>query len=128
MIFNCKMYINARIPRVINEQKQVSSIESCWTDSRVSYTYLFEVKVIDALKLSGNQTRTYDFFNTTFEIVHAIIKRTVAKGLTRRRLNGISVINLDEKSVKNGQSYITILSDTVGKCVIDIIEGPGQPH
>ena len=30
---------------------------------------------------------------------------------------------MDEKSIKNGQSYITILSNPVNKCVLDIIEG-----
>jgi transposase len=122
-LFEYKTFINARIPRVINKKKEVNSIEISWAGERVSYTYLFESKVIDALKMSKNQTKTADFFDTTFDIVHGIMERAVVRGLDRRKLDGISAISLDEKSIKNGQNYITILSDPVNKCVLDIIEG-----
>jgi transposase len=75
------------------------------------------------LKISKNQTKTAYFFDTTFDIIHGIMQRAVERGLKQRDLYGISALSLDEKSIKNGQSYITILSDPVKKCVLDIIEG-----
>lgn len=122
-LFDYKTYINARIPRVKNKKDEINSIELGWAGDRISYTYLFESKVIDALKMSRNQTKTADFFDTTFDIVHGIMKRGVERGLKLRNLDGISAISLDEKSIRKGQNYITILSNPIDKCVIDIIEG-----
>jgi len=38
-------------------------------------------------------------------------------------MDGTRAISLDEKSIQDGQKYITILSDPIKKCVINIIEG-----
>jgi len=122
-ILEYKTFINARIPRVINKKLEVNTIELSWAGNRVSYTYLFEYRVIEALIMSKNQTKTADFFDTTFDIVHGIMERAVTRGLERRKLDDIIAIGLDEKSFGNGQKYITILSDPLKKCVLDIIEG-----
>ena len=122
-LFEYKTYINASIPRVSNKNKAINSIKLSWAGNRASFTYLFESKVIALLKISKNQTKTADFFDTTFDIIHGIMQRAVERGLKRRDLCGISVLSLDEKSIKNGQSYITILSNPVNKSVLDIIEG-----
>lgn len=122
-IFEYKTYINARLPRVKNENSEIKNIELSWAGERLSYTYLFENKVIEVLQMSKNQSRTADYFNTTYDIVHGIMERAVLRGLKRRDLNGTRAISLDEKSFGNGQKYITVLSDPINKCVLDIIEG-----
>lgn len=122
-VFEYKTYLNARIPRVINNKSEVNTIELSWAGERVSYTYLFEYRVIDALKMSKNQTKTADFLDTTFDIVHGIMQRAVARGIERRELEVIRALGLDEKSFSGGQKYFTVLSDPIKKCVLDIIEG-----
>jgi transposase len=94
-----------------------------WAGERVSFTYLFETKVIETLTMSKNQTKTALYLETTFDIVHGIMQRAVERGLKSRKLDDIHAIGLDEKSFKSGQNYITILSDPIKKRVIDIIEG-----
>ena len=122
-IFDYKTFINVRIPRVKNNKSEISTIELSWSGKRVSYTYLFESRVIETLKLSKNQTKTADYFNTTFDVVHGIMTRAVARGLKRRDLNGTLALGIDEKSYGNGQKYITVLSDPITKSVLDIIDG-----
>ena len=122
-IFDYKAFINARIPRVINESSDVRVIELSWADERVSYSYLFEHKIIETLQLSKNQTKTAAYFDTSFDIVHGIMQRAVQRGLARRSLDGIRHLSLDEKSFGNGQKYLSVLSDPINKCVLDIIEG-----
>jgi transposase len=122
-IFDYKCYLNARIPRVRNGQNEVRNIALKWADERVSFSYLFEIRVIEALLMSKNQTKTAVFFDSTFDIIHSIMKRAVKRGLVRRNLDGISAISLDEKSFSNGHNYLTILSDPINKRVLDVIEG-----
>jgi len=122
-IFEYKTFINVRIPRVKNNRGEISTIDLGWAGKRVSYTYKFESRVIETLRLSKNQTKTADYFNTTFDIVHGIMERAVARGLGRRDLNSILALGIDEKSYGNGQKYITVLSDPITKSVLDIING-----
>ena len=122
-LFEYKCYLNARIPRVKNGKLGVRNIVLKWADERVSFSYLFEYRVIEALLMSKNQTKTAEFFDSSFDIVHNIMKRGVDRGLLRRNLDDITAISLDEKSFSNGHNYLTILSDPINKRVLDIIEG-----
>ena len=122
-LFEYKTYLNVRIPRVKNDNSEVTIMKLDWASSRVSYSYLFEIKIIEALLMSKNQTKTADFFDTTFDIVHGIMLRAIERGLLNRTLDDTYVLSIDEKSFSSGQQYITILSDPINKKVLDIIEG-----
>jgi len=122
-LFEYKTFINVRFPRVKNSKGDVRTIETDWIDKRVSFTYLFEKKVLETLDMSKNQTKTAAYFDTTFDIVHSIMTRGVERGLRRRDFIGMWALGIDEKSYGNGQKYITVLSDPVTHRVLDIIEG-----
>ena len=122
-LFEYKTYLNLRVPRVKNGNQEVTTMKLDWAGNRVSYSYLFEAKVIEALSMSKNQTKTADFFKTTFDIVHGIMLRAIERGLLRRNLDGTKALSIDEKSFGNGQQYITILSDPVNKKVLDVVQG-----
>ena len=122
-LFEYKTFINARLPRVRNDKREIRTIELSWAGERLNYTHLLENRIIEMLLISKNQTKTADYFDTTYDIIHGIMERAVTRGLAYRNLNGIRAISLDEKSFGNGQNYLTILSDPINKCVLDIIEG-----
>jgi transposase len=122
-LFDYKTFVNFRTPRGKTYKGNVVKIPVPFADSRVSFSYLFEVKVIKTLELSKNQTATAKYLNTTFEIIHHIMERAVNRGLNKRNLEDLTDISLDEKSVFDGHNYITILSDPIQKRVIDIIMG-----
>ncbi len=50
--------------------------------------------------------------------------RAVERGGSRRSLAGIHHISIDEKALKRGQTYATIVSDSDRGVVIDV--GPGR--
>jgi len=127
-VFDYTTYINFRTPRVKNESGDVRQINIGWVDSRVSYTYKFENKVIEALLMSKNQSKTAEFFDTTFDIVHIIMLRAVERGLLRRNLSDMPALSIDEKSFGNGQKYLSVLSDPFQKRVLDVIEGRKQEN
>ena len=94
-----------------------------FVDERVSFSYLFENRVIEALQMSKNQRKTALFFSCSFDIVHTIMSRAVERGLARRKLEGIEALSIDEKSFSNGHNYLSILSDPINKCVLEVTEG-----
>ncbi|MDR3302763.1 MAG: hypothetical protein LBT01_09605 [Spirochaetaceae bacterium] len=55
--------------------------------------------------------------------INGIMRRSVERGLTRRKDAGIKHLGIDEKSFLTGQSYATILTDRVVKRVPEAAEG-----
>lgn len=122
-LFDYKSYLNFRVPRAKLSNGEIKIIPLDFTDERVSFTFDFETKVILTLLMSQNQSKTANYLNTSFEIVHNIMKRAVKRGLLKRNLDDVKVLSLDEKSFSNGHQYFTVLSDPNDKRVLDIIQG-----
>jgi transposase len=122
-LFDYKSYLNFRTPRAKLSTGDIKVIPVSFSDERVSFSFDFESKVIETLELSKNQSKTAQYLNTSFEIVHHIMERAVNRGVIRRSLDGLKTLSLDEKSYSNGHNYFTVLSDPTNKRVLDIIEG-----
>jgi transposase len=122
-MFDYITYLNFRTPRAKLSSGKIRAIPLVFTDERVSFSYDFERKAILTLVLSVNQSKTAKYLNTSFEVVHNIMDRAVKRGLLRRNLDDVKVFSLDEKSIRNGHNYITIMSDPYDQRILDIIEG-----
>ncbi len=70
-----------------------------------------------------NQTKTAKLLRTTFDTVNSAMYRAVERGLKRRSKNTLyKHISIDEKSIKKGHEYISILSDEMTGVVIGAIK------
>jgi transposase len=83
---------------------------------------LFEGFAIDLLLASKNQTKSAEILRVSFDVLHHIMEKAVERGLLSREEKNIEYLGIDEKSMKKGHNYITVLSDTKGQCVIDVGE------
>lgn len=119
-----KTYLVCRIPRVINSEDKVSSIEVPWADYSDRYTYEFSSRVIDLLRVTKNQTQTGLFLQTSFDVVNSIMTKAVERGLSNRAKYEdhtlIKSIGIDEKSFKKGHQYCTIITDATNKRILEI--------
>lgn len=122
-IFEYCVYLNFRAPRIKDKDGNVRVVDIGFADDRVSYSKGFEQLVINTLELSKNQSGTADYLKTSFDIVHQIMERSVIRGLKRRDLTGVNDLGIDEKSIKNGHTYLTILTNKETQTIIDIIQG-----
>ena len=52
-----------------------------------------------------------------------IMAKAVKRGLERRADEPIKYIGMDEKSFLKGQNYVTVMTDTEGKRILDIAQG-----
>ncbi|MGH7240604.1 MAG: ISL3 family transposase [Candidatus Saccharimonadales bacterium] len=120
-IMQYKTYINCRVPRVINEEGRISTIEVPWSDYSDRYTYLFEAEVIKVLQMTKNQTKTATYLGISYDIVNRVMKNAVDRGLAGRKLDEVpEIIGLDEKSFLRGHDYVTVLTDITNGRVLDI--------
>ena len=115
-------WLVTRVPRVINSSGKVSTIEVPWADFSDRYTSLFCVAVIQLLQMTKNQTKTAEYFKTSFDVVNSIMTKSVARGLaTRSKDTLIESIGIDEKSFKKGHEYCTIITDSTNKRILEVI-------
>lgn len=123
-IFDYKSYIRCRIPRVLCKDGKVRQISLGWADSHNRHTNHFEIKVINLLKLTKNQSKTAEFLNCSFRVVNRIIHRSTKRGLLRRDKTEYHFehVSLDEKSFHKGHEYVTVLSHPTSGVVLDVVK------
>lgn len=118
-----KTYIICRIPRVKCRDHGVKTIIVPWSAPSSRATTLFERFAIDLLKASKNQTKTAELLRVSFDMIHHIMEKAVERGLSVREERDIQYVGIDEKSMKKGHRYISVLSDSKKRSVIDVSEG-----
>ena len=58
----------------------------------------------------------------TEDLADGVLSRAVERGLLRRRLKPPTLLGFDEKAIRKGHRYVTILTDVENGCVIDLAE------
>jgi len=86
---------------------------------------LFEAIAIEWLK-QASQRAVAEQMKLSWHEIHSIMKRGVARGLKRRKLETISRIGIDEKAFRTGYSYMTLVNDLDRSCVLYVAEGREQ--
>ena len=119
-----KTFIKCQLPRIINSNGKVKTVQPNWASGYERHTYLFEHAVIDLLKASKNQTKTSKLMRCGFNVVNQIMHLSVKRGMDRRNYSELTFdyLSIDEKSFKKGHQYITVLSHPASGCVLDVEE------
>lgn len=117
-----KTYLVSRVPRIKCKEHGIKTIKVPWAESSSRTTILFERLAIELLLASKNQTKTARLLRISFDILHHIMFKAVERGLSRRSDEDIRYIGIDEKSMKKGHHYMSILSDSERVRVIDASE------
>ena len=123
-ILHYKSYVRCRIPRVLCSNGQVKRIATGWADKHDRHTYHFEVKVINLLMATKNQTKTAEFLNCGFRLVNRIMHRCTERGMGLRSISKVPFehISIDEKSFRKGHKYVTVISHPSSGVILDVGE------
>lgn len=124
-ILQYKSYVRCQIPRVKCKDGNVKRIALGWANKHDRHTFHFEIRVIDLLKATKNQTKTGEFMNCGFRLVNRILHRSTERGMSRRNISVVPFehISIDEKSFKKGHNYVTVISHPRSGAVLDVGEG-----
>src|SRR5207244_12309913 len=85
-------------------------------------TLLVERFAVEVLLASASVSQGCALLGIGWEAAHEIMRRAVDRGLSRRQLENLKHLGMDEKSFKRGQSYITLLTDLEGSRVLEVVE------
>jgi transposase len=123
-ILHYKSYVRCRIPRVLCSNGKVKQIAIGWAGKHDRHTHHFEVRVINLLNATKNQTKTAEFLNCSFRMVNRIMHRCTERGMERRNISKVPFehISIDEKSFKKGHKYVTVISHPRSGVILDVGE------
>jgi transposase len=93
-----------------------------WAEDMSRFTRQFERIAIQFLEGSANRIKTAKALRLSWDEMNHIMEKAVKRGLSRREDEPIKYIGIDEKSFLKGHNYVSVMTDTEGKRVIDVAE------
>jgi transposase len=118
--------LRAAVPRANCLQCGVKTIAVPWADKHSRFTLLFEAFAVRVLQAANNVKRAAALLGLDWDSVHRILERAVERGLTRRSLDEVRHVGIDEKSFRRGHDYLSLLTDLSGARVLEVSEGRDQ--
>lgn len=115
-----KTFIHCRIPRVKCSEHKTKTMEVPWAEDMSRFTRQFERIAIQFLETSENRKKTAENLRLSWDEMNYIMTKAVKRGIERRADEPIKYIGMDEKSFLKGQNYITVMTDTEGKRILDV--------
>jgi transposase len=115
--------LRARVPRVDCPTDGVKTMAVPWAEPGGRFSRLFERFAIDVLLCARSVKQAAGLLGLSWDEMDHILRRAVERGLTRRELEALTHLGMDEKSFRSGQSYISVLTDLKGRRVLDVVEG-----
>ena len=122
--FEYKCYILCSIPRYVNSDGKVTTIDIDFAPKSRSYTNKISQQDICYLQTVRVQSTVANLLNTSSYIVRSIMEDAVQNALSSRGfITDFKHVSLDEKAYKPGNEYATILIDSDKDCVLNLVEG-----
>jgi transposase len=84
-----KTFIKCQLPRNINSNGKIKTVQPNWASCYERYTYLFEHVVIELLQASKNQTKIAKLMRCGFNVINRILHQSVESDMKRRKLSPI---------------------------------------
>jgi transposase len=102
--------LHAAPPRSNCPEHGVRNVKLPWAEPSSRFTAMFERLAIDWMR-AASQKAVAARLQLSWDEVHAIQERAVARGLARREAEMIPYLGVDEKSFTRGHRYFTLVND-----------------
>jgi transposase len=134
--------ITARVPRLLLKSGRTVTARVPWAAPRGRFTLSFAAHVIALLQQCRTVRGAARLARITEDAADGVMRRAVERGLLRRQLQPPTLLGFDEpersgdrppqaaqrvsganqKAIRKGHRYATILTDVENGCVIDLVE------
>ena len=106
----CRTYVHGRLPRTTCPGDGVRQIAAPWAEPRSPVTRAYEGHLIDLCR-EGDVTGVGRLTAASWAAVWGVLTRAVARGLARKLRRIPTRLGIDEKAIRKGQHYETIVVD-----------------
>ena len=117
--------LHARVPRVECSEHGVVQVEVPWAGPRSRFTMLFDSLAIDWLAEASVQAVSRRL-GLSWDESWTIMRHAVERGLSRRQIEELREVGVDEKSFQRRHDYVTVVSDLLDSRVIYVADDRRQ--
>ncbi|RYD24540.1 MAG: ISL3 family transposase, partial [Verrucomicrobiaceae bacterium] len=110
------------MPRLLLKSGRTLTVSVPWAAPRGRFTLSFERHVIALLQQCRTVRGASRPAGITEDAADGVMRRAVERGLMRRELEPPLILGFDEKAIRKGQRYTTIMTNLENGCVIDPVE------
>jgi transposase len=121
----CQTYVHARLPRTACPTDGVRQVPAPWAEARSQVTRLFETRMIDTSK-ECDVSGVMRLLATTWDATWGVLTRAVARGLARKPRRVPTRLGIDEKAIRKGHHYETLVCDLDTGTVVGIVDDRTQ--
>jgi transposase len=116
-------YVHGRIARVDCPEHGVVQVKVPWAEDRSRFTLLFERFAIDVLQECATVSGARRLLGLSWDECWGVMERAVKRGKARKGADPIPVVSIDEKAVRKGHEYVTLVCDYACSTVEHVAEG-----
>jgi len=113
--------ITCRVPRSDCPEHGVKTIKVPWASPHSRFTLMFERFAIEVLYGARSITQATALLGLSWDQAQAIQERAVERGISRRKLEDIKYVGIDEKNFGRGHDYVSVMSDIAKGCVLNVV-------
>lgn len=126
-LWQCRTIIEAEVPRLLNPATGRTEMATVpWAEGLSRWSKRFETWAIEVLLRTRSISDGSRLLGLGWDACDRIMRRAVERGLQRRQLAEVKLVGIDEKSFRQGQDYIALMTDLEGARVLEVVEGAGQ--
>lgn len=113
--------ITCRVPRSDCPEHGAKTITVPWASPHSRFTLMFERFAIEVLYGARSITQATALLGLSWDQAQAIQERAVERGISRRKLEEIKYVGIDEKNFGRGHDYVSVMSDIAKGCVLNVV-------
>jgi len=121
--FEYPCYIHARIPRIIDKEGNVKTIEVPWARSGSGFTLMFEAFAMLLIESEMPVNKAAYTLRVYAQRIWNLFNYWVEEAKSKEDLSKVKIIGIDETSRKKGHLYVTVAVDMEDRKVIAVQEG-----
>jgi len=120
--FQYQCYLHAWIPRVDLGNGKFRQVQAPWEGHAPGFTLLFEAFILELAKVMPVHN-ICQLFNLDDNKLWKMIRVYTTKARAEEDYSGVTVVGLDETSVRKGHAYVSLFVDMEEKKTIYVTEG-----
>jgi transposase len=106
----CQTFVHARLPRTRCPTHGVKQVPAPWAEARAQYTRLFERRLLATCQ-ECDVSGVMRLLATSWDATWGALTRAVARGLARKPRRLPVRLGIDEKALRKGHHYETLVVD-----------------
>lgn len=112
----------AKVPRVLYSDGRTETVAVPWAEPHGRFTMAMEGHVIELIRQCRTTRGAARLAGISEDQADGVMRRAVARGLSRRDAVAAEHLGIDEKAIRKGHRYASVLSDLESGAVLDVVE------